>query len=126
MRIQGFGFVRLPFNDLAGNTSRGFTCRSSHLQWDQRLLTFDRKAIQYILVQATEVYPKAWQSRQFLTRLLGEGVAITEGEQHKRQRKVINPAFSPAALRQLSPIFNSKAAEVQCSHSTARVPCRLT
>ncbi|KAG8998614.1 hypothetical protein FRB90_012275, partial [Tulasnella sp. 427] len=89
MHIQGFGY------------------------WDQRLLTFDTRAINYILNQAPELYPKAWQSRRMLTRLLGEGVAVTEGEQHKRQRRVINPAFSAAALRRINPIFHSKAEELR-------------
>ncbi|KAG8846895.1 hypothetical protein FRB96_001740 [Tulasnella sp. 330] len=89
IRIQGFGY------------------------WDQRLLTFDTKAITYILSQATELYPKPWQTRRMLCRLLGDGVPFTEGDQHKRQRKVINPAFAPQALRNCYPIFHTKAAELR-------------
>ena len=54
-------------------------------KWDQRLLTFDTRAINYILTQAPQYYPKPWQTRLLLTRILGEGVATAEGEQHRRQ-----------------------------------------
>ncbi|KAG8935739.1 hypothetical protein FRC03_006427 [Tulasnella sp. 419] len=81
--------------------------------WDQRLLTFDTKAITYILSHRNDLYPKGWQTRLLLSRLLGEGVGFVEGEQHKRQRKIINPAFAPQVLRSIYPVFHAKAEELR-------------
>lgn len=53
-------------------------------QWDQRLLTFDTKAITYVMSQASELYPKPGVTRRMLCRLLGEGVPFTEGESLKK------------------------------------------
>ncbi|KAG8985224.1 hypothetical protein FRB94_006018 [Tulasnella sp. JGI-2019a] len=89
IRIQGFGY------------------------WDQRLVTYDIKAINYILCQATELYQKPWQTRRMLCRLLGDGMPFTEGDQHKRQRKILSPAFSPQSLRNCYPIFHQKAVELR-------------
>ncbi|KAG9006109.1 hypothetical protein FRB90_010035 [Tulasnella sp. 427] len=80
--------------------------------WDQRLLTFDARAINYILVQANDIYIKPWQTRRLLSRLLGDGIVFAEGEDHKRQRRIINPAFSTAGVRKLNPILRSKAEEL--------------
>ncbi len=50
-----------------------------YLQWDQRLLTFDTQAINYILVQAPAMFPKPWQSQRLVANLFGNGVLIAEG-----------------------------------------------
>lgn len=41
-----------------------------------------------------------------------KGLLTTEGEQHRRQRKIISPAFSAANIRAVTPIFWDKAREV--------------
>lgn len=38
---------------------------------------------------------------------------MAEGEDHRRQRKIISPAFSPQALRGLQPVFFAKALELR-------------
>lgn len=50
-------------------------------------------------------YPKPNAIRGDLGRILGYGVLFAEGDDHKRQRKIMNPAFGPAALRALVPTF---------------------
>jgi hypothetical protein len=44
------------------------------------------------------------------------GVLATEGDKHKKQRRILSPAFGPAQIRQLSGIFLAKANEVCDSH----------
>ena len=46
-------------------------------------------------------------------RILGEGVLFAEGEDHKRQRKILLPAFSPPALRALTPVFFSSSYQLR-------------
>jgi cytochrome P450 len=48
-----------------------------------------------------------------LARLIGEGgVLVTEGHHHRTQRKMMNPAFGPGQIRELTGIFIDKANEV--------------
>ena len=51
------------------------------------------------------------------TVLLGPGVLSTRGEQHRRQRKLLNPVFSVAHLRDMTHIFYNVAYKVICMHS---------
>ncbi|EMD33503.1 hypothetical protein CERSUDRAFT_118076 [Gelatoporia subvermispora B] len=93
-----------------------------------RLYTIDVKALNHILTHSMD-YQKPAQSRYFLSRLLGKGVLFAEGEDHRTQRRVLNPAFGPAQIRELTPIFVSEAdklrdywdAEVSKSEESARI-----
>ncbi|OCH86155.1 cytochrome P450 [Obba rivulosa] len=77
-----------------------------------RLYTMDLRAINYILTHSME-YPKPKMTRFFLSKILGEGVLFAEGEEHRQQRRVINPAFGPAQIRELTSIFVDKAIELR-------------
>ena len=37
--------------------------------------------------------------------LLGPGIIIVEGAQHRKQRKMLTPVFSTAYLRGITPVF---------------------
>lgn len=45
--------------------------------------------------------------------LLGDGIFSTLGDHHRRQRKLLNPIFSIAHMRQLTPIFYETAHRVR-------------
>ena len=45
--------------------------------------------------------------------LLGPGLLAAFGTEHRRQRKLLNPAFSIAHMRGLSPIFYNVAGKVR-------------
>jgi cytochrome P450 len=76
------------------------------------LLITDLRAIQHIL-QDSDAYHKPSTTRAALTHLVGRGVLVTEGDQHRMQRKALNPAFGPGQLRDLTGIFLDKANEVR-------------
>ena len=46
--------------------------------------------------------------------VLGPGLLAAFGSEHRRQRKLLNPAFSIAHMRGLSPIFYNVAGKVCC------------
>jgi cytochrome P450 len=48
-----------------------------------------------------------------LSELLGHGVLTAEGASHRRQRRVLNPAFSPATIAEMGPILWDKAHELR-------------
>lgn len=49
------------------------------------------------------------QLRVALARILGEGVLFVEGDQHKRQRRVLNGPFTQASVNSYLPIFQDLA-----------------
>jgi cytochrome P450 len=55
----------------------------------------------------------SFQKPAFLKRLIadmvGFGLVFTEGEEHKRQRRLLAGLFSPGNLRQLAGLFQDKA-----------------
>ncbi|POS77973.1 hypothetical protein DHEL01_v203640 [Diaporthe helianthi] len=68
------------------------------------LVLGDQEAINYVLNNA-QTYVRA-EAQMRVTRLLfGEGLVGVDGAQHKRQRKVVGPAFSSTAVEGMAPIF---------------------
>ncbi|KAI0357855.1 cytochrome P450 [Trametes cingulata] len=76
------------------------------------LFTTDTRAINHVLTHSAE-YQKPAQAQRALARLLGQGVLVTEGEQHRQQRRIMNPAFGPSQIRELTETFLEKAMELR-------------
>ncbi|KAI0828219.1 cytochrome P450 [Trametes gibbosa] len=77
-----------------------------------RLWTIDPRALNHILTHSGD-YQKPEGARRNLARILGEGVLFTEGEQHRQQRRIMNPAFGPAQIRELTSVFVDKAKDLR-------------
>ncbi|TFK35549.1 cytochrome P450 [Crucibulum laeve] len=77
-----------------------------------RVYTIDTKAVSHILINYFD-YQKPEAATYNLRKLLGEGVLLAEGEMHKRQRRVLNPAFGPSQIRELTDIFVAKSIEMR-------------
>ncbi|UZJ57204.1 hypothetical protein CBS101457_006524 [Exobasidium rhododendri] len=74
--------------------------------YSPRLMMADSRAMNYVLGQGQSYeYPKPEGSRKFLEELLGNGLLVAEGDVHKRQKKILQPAFSVSAIRNLTPTF---------------------
>jgi cytochrome P450 len=67
--------------------------------------------VQHILNNWT-IYVKPAEARAQLQSILGDGLLTAEGEIHKRQRKVLNPAFATGYIRDIVPIFWAKSTEM--------------
>jgi len=74
-----------------------------------RLLITDPKALSEILVTKSYDFEKPVPLRNFLRKILGDGLIIVEGDIHKFQRKNVSPAFSFRHIKDLYPIFWDKA-----------------
>lgn len=59
-----------------------------------RLLPTNSKTLSEVLVQKNYDFVKPSQIRASLGRLLGVGILLAEGDEHKRQRKALMPAFA--------------------------------
>ena len=55
------------------------------------------------------MYVKSDRSRDGLRRILGDGLLTVEGDAHKRQRKILTPAFGTANIRANVEVFSEKA-----------------
>ncbi|KAJ7029448.1 cytochrome P450 [Mycena alexandri] len=100
----------------------GRTVRINRLFGFSQLYTTDSKALQHILSN-DYVYQKPAAGRYFLGRVVGPGVLIVEEDAHKKQRKIMNPAFGPAQLRALTEIFVEKSRQV--NHFLSGAPHHL-
>ncbi|KZT61467.1 cytochrome P450 [Calocera cornea HHB12733] len=69
-----------------------------------RVCTLDPRAITYVLSH-TDIYPKPEYLQHMLSAVVGKGLLIAEGDDHKRQRRIMNPSFSPGQIREVTPIF---------------------
>jgi hypothetical protein len=78
-----------------------------------RLITTDPLALAYILGHAYD-FPKP----DFITEALAEacagheGLLTAQGDIHRRQRRILNQAFSPSHIKSIIPIFREKAERV--------------
>ncbi|KAE9395133.1 cytochrome P450 [Gymnopus androsaceus JB14] len=83
----------------------GRSFRTKWLFFQDRLNTADPKAVSHIITNDGKIYKKPETIRWILGRILGNGVLVTEGEKHKAQRKVMDPAFGSAQIRELTSYF---------------------
>ncbi|KAI0028886.1 cytochrome P450 [Vararia minispora EC-137] len=78
----------------------------------RRLLTVDTTALHHVFSNwQTFVRPEEMQ-RSF-GALFGKGLLFAVGEQHRRQRRVINSAFGPMQVRAFTEVFVQKANELR-------------
>ncbi|KAJ6546036.1 cytochrome P450 [Mycena vulgaris] len=66
--------------------------------------TTDTKAIHHFLSN-NHIYQKSEAMRFSLGRIVGPGILVVEGDVHKQQRKIMNPAFGAPQVRGLTSIF---------------------
>ncbi|KLT39531.1 cytochrome P450 [Cutaneotrichosporon oleaginosum] len=77
-----------------------------------RICLADPVAIAHI-AQHTYDYHKAGPTVYALELVLGRGLLTVEGDDHRRQRKIMSPAFGLPAIKSMHPIFMEKAWELQ-------------
>jgi cytochrome P450 len=76
-----------------------------------RLILTTPAALADVLVHKSYDFEKPPFARGFLRKFLGDGLLITEGDEHKHHRKRIAPAFHFRHIKELYPVFWSKSIE---------------
>ena len=76
------------------------------------LIPISPKALAEILVQRPYEFIKPPGLVTGLGRILGVGVFLAEGEEHKKQRKDLMPAFAFRHIKELYPVFWRKSSEL--------------
>jgi len=79
---------------------------------EPRVFVTTPRAIAEVLVQRNYEFIKPARLRTGLGRVLGIGILLAEGDEHKRQRKLLMPAFSFRHVKDLYPIFWDKSKEM--------------
>ncbi|KAG8876579.1 hypothetical protein FRB97_004089 [Tulasnella sp. 331] len=80
----------------------------------KEVFTSDTQAMAFVLNQPLD-FPKQKVITNLLRTLTGEGLVVAEGLEHKRQRKILNPAFGVAGMRDVMPMIMDVAHEVSKS-----------
>lgn len=65
------------------------------------LFPISAEALRDVLNTNSYDFQKPWGLRAFLARALGFGLICTEGHEHKRQKKLLTPAFNIRKIREL-------------------------
>ncbi|KAJ7087980.1 cytochrome P450 [Mycena belliarum] len=92
------------------------------------LHTSDIKALNHIVTNSN-VYQRPPVTLEDARQLLGRGLLTVSQDEHKRQRRIMNPAFGIAQIRLVTEVFIEKsvqlrdiwAAQTAQGHGTARV-----
>ncbi|KAH9915437.1 cytochrome P450 [Epithele typhae] len=71
------------------------------------LWTADPRALEHILHSPN--YVKPWEARVSASRIIGNGIILAEGHDHRKQ----NPAFGPIQIQAFTEIFLEKAKELR-------------
>lgn len=72
---------------------------------DKMLYVSDPKALHHIVVKDQNIFQETDSFLASSRLLFGEGLLATIGDQHRKQRKMLNPVFSIAHMRDMIPIF---------------------
>ncbi|KAL2067541.1 hypothetical protein VTL71DRAFT_1966 [Oculimacula yallundae] len=75
----------------------------------ERLLLTSIEALREVLVTNSYDFVKPEQASFVFRKVLGDGILIANGASHKRQRKILMPAFAFRHVKDLYPVFWSKA-----------------
>ncbi|KAH6845196.1 cytochrome P450 [Chaetomium sp. MPI-CAGE-AT-0009] len=77
----------------------------------ERLFVTSPKALAEVLVTKNYEFIKPEQFRFSIGRILGVGILLAEGDEHKVQRKNLLPAFAFRHIKDLYPVFWAKSRE---------------
>ncbi|KAL8753815.1 MAG: hypothetical protein Q9199_004784 [Rusavskia elegans] len=79
---------------------------------EERLLITAPKALAEVLSTKNYDFIKPAQMRNGLGRVLGFGILLAEGDEHRVQRKNLMPAFAYRHIKDLYPVFWAKSTEM--------------
>ncbi|KAJ3508534.1 hypothetical protein NMY22_g16582 [Coprinellus aureogranulatus] len=98
-------------DDLVKQYGKAFTFKE--LFGQNCLYVIDPKALYHIIVKDQMVYHRTEDFHRIAWWTLGTGLFTTEGEHHRKQRRILNPVFSAAHLRNITPLFYDVASQLR-------------
>ncbi|KAJ3550671.1 hypothetical protein NMY22_g306 [Coprinellus aureogranulatus] len=91
-------------DELSKRYGRFYTLKG--LLQETHLVVSDPKALYHILIKDQDIFEESSDSIRVNSAVFGQGLLSTLGEQHRKQRKILNPVFSAAHMREITPIFH--------------------
>ncbi|CAB4478310.1 cytochrome P450 [Rhizophagus irregularis] len=76
------------------------------------LLITDITIVQDVLINNTYDYVKPMNIISDAVAFIGRGLALSEGEDHKRQRKMMNPAFTHSNIKKMLPTITQMSSKL--------------
>ncbi|KAI5889790.1 cytochrome P450 [Schizophyllum commune H4-8] len=98
---QMFSPTAWAFHDKLAN-EYGPVVRTTGLLGEKQLYVSDPKALHHIVVKDQNIYEEHPQFISTNTVVFGKGLLSTLGEDHRRQRKLMNPVFSTSHIRSMT------------------------
>ncbi|KAF5316745.1 hypothetical protein D9619_006488 [Psilocybe cf. subviscida] len=92
---------------------------------EDQICTFDPKAMHHIFVKDQNIYEEHPLFISFSRLAYGEGLLGVLGDQHRKQRKMLNPVFSIAHMRDMVPIFYDVTRKVDLASFMTRAALEL-
>ncbi|KAF8633081.1 hypothetical protein AX15_001529 [Amanita polypyramis BW_CC] len=83
----------------------GSVVRLNGMFSERILYVFDPKALHHIVVKDQLIYEPSTPFIEGNKIAFGDGLLSTLGDQHHKQRKILNPVFNVAHMRDMIPIF---------------------
>ncbi|GKZ18501.1 hypothetical protein AbraIFM66951_003381 [Aspergillus brasiliensis] len=112
----------MPQCDWANQIPNNGLIRYRTLLNSDRLLVTSPEALAEVLTTKCYDFKKPKWLANELKQLLGVGVLLAEGDEHRAQRKILAPAFSFRHIKNLYGVFWDKSCEVVTT-MTDRLPC---
>ncbi|KAI8369593.1 cytochrome P450 [Radiomyces spectabilis] len=85
-----------------------------HGLWNSpHVLITDPEILKDVLTVRHYDFIKPPDTTAFLVRFIGNGILAAEGEAHRHQRKMLNPAFSVQTLRDMVPLMSVPAGQLR-------------
>ncbi|KAG1842983.1 cytochrome P450 [Suillus subalutaceus] len=84
-----------------------------------RIVLSDPRAIAHFYARETWTYVLTPLALVLMEASMGRGLLWSQGEDHRRQRKALTPAFSNAAIRKLTSVFYDSAYKAKGAWDTA-------
>jgi cytochrome P450 len=73
----------------------------------RRILPYTPAALSFFLNSPNYIKPP--RASHFIRILIGDGIITAEYDEHKRQRRILTPAFGVSHIREITPHFWTKA-----------------
>ncbi|KAH6887850.1 cytochrome P450 [Coprinopsis sp. MPI-PUGE-AT-0042] len=84
----------------------GLVCNLGTFLGNRTLLLSDPKALHHVLVKDQHIFEETPESYATRSGVFGQGLLSTFGQQHRKQRKMLNPVFSINHMREMVPTFH--------------------
>ncbi|KIY63861.1 cytochrome P450 [Cylindrobasidium torrendii FP15055 ss-10] len=83
----------------------GTVTRISSFAGQPAFLVSDPRALQYVMNEKVDKFPKGKDIDVFGMALIGQGLTVVSGQAHLRQRRILTPAFSTSMTRAWAELF---------------------